>query len=583
MKLTLLFSAIFIAGGLHAQLYVAPSAKNDSYIYVKDRPLFVQNEVELHENRSESTQASIYLRKKAQLIQSSPVENKGEGKISVFQKGTSNAYDYNYWSLPVKVKEDKNYQVNDFIFEPISKTESRKSVLTSSLNGSSSPLTISKQWIYSFSGTGYSNWQFAGAHFDLLPGEGFTMKGVDGISDRVIEDELVNAGAAQTYDFRGIPNSGNISLAIAKDQILLVGNPYPSALNLDQFLIENKATTGIAYFWDSEKNGNSHMLSDYEGGYGTYSPGAGIYVPAIFRKYPDGSETGNVGNDYNRKLSPIGQGFMVIGKESGNILFTNQQRKYQKEEAGISQFKGKTETNGISSVRLNVEMDSTFTRQLVLALRNDSTLKEDHAMDARNLDNPPSDISWDIEEENFVINVLPAQEKDLIPLFVSLDKNTSLQFSVAELSNFNPDRLLLYDAKDDLYYGIKTGYLKMNLPKGEYRNRFFITFIEKLPVSAPAPEAKESAVSKPQNVLLNTVDIFQNNAQERLEVKILYESSFSNIRLYDLNGKLIFFQNFKEKQKEYYLPTGKLSSSIYIVKVDTSDNRELTKKVTVKN
>ncbi len=582
MKLPLLFSAIFITGSLYSQLYVAPSENSDSFMYVKDRLLFVKNEVELHENRNESTEASLYLRKEAQLVQGSSGENlnKGDGKISVYQQGTSNAYDYNYWSLPVKVKGDKNYQLNDFIFEPMGQTESRKSALTSSLNGSASPLTISQKWIYAFSGTEYSNWQYAGDHFDLLPGEGFSMKGVDGINNRVIEGNAINQGAAQTYDFRGMPNSGNIELPVAKDQILLVGNPYPSAMNLDMFLLENTATTGIAYFWDSRKNGDSHMLSDYEGGYGTYSPGAGIYLPAIFKKYPTGTETGNTGNLYDRKFCPIGQGFMVIGKENGKIWFTNQQRFYQKEEAGISQFKSQLEN--IASLRLNIEMDSSFTRQLALALRSDATLKEDHAMDARNLDNPPSDISWDIEGENFVINVLPAKEKDLIPLFISLHKNTALRFSVGEITNFNPDRLLLYDARDELYYGIKSGSLKMELPAGDYRNRFYITFIDKLPVAETPPEVNYP-VSKPKNVLLNSIDIFQNNNEERLEVKILYESSFSNIRLYDLNGKLIFNQNFKEKQKEYYLSTGKLSSAVYIVKVTTSDNKELTKKVNIKN
>ncbi|AVR46738.1 hypothetical protein C7S20_16510 [Christiangramia fulva] len=582
MKLPLLFVVIFISSGLYAQLYVAPSKNSDSYLYVRDRVIFVKNELNLQENREDETSASIYLRKDAQLVQGSEnnLPNPGEGKISVYQKGTSNAYDYNYWSLPVR-RNGSNSQLNDFIYEPMGKTKSRKSRLTNSLNGSSSPLTISRKWIYSFSGIDYSNWQYAGENFDLLPGQGFTMKGVEGVNNSVIEGQIINSGSAQVYDFRGIPNNGQIDLPISKDQILLVGNPYPSTLNLDLFLTENTATTGIAYFWDSGKDVNSHMLSDYEGGYGTYSPGASLYVPAIFQKYLEGKDTGNTGEVYGRKFSPIGQGFMVIGKENGKLFFGNNQRAYQKEDKDLSQFKSPIRI--IPSLKINVEMDSSYTRQLALAFRNDSTLKEDHAMDARNLDAAISDISWDIDGENFVINVLPAKEKDLIPLFISLNKATSLNISVSELSNFNPDRILIFDTKEDLYYGIKTGYFQMSLPAGDYRNRFYLTFVENLPAEEILKEGKKISVSKPKNVLLNSIDIFQNNAEERLELKILYSTDFSNIQLYDLNGKLIFRQNFKEKQKEYYLPTGKLSSSVYIVKVKTTDNKELTKKITVKN
>ena len=46
--------------------------------------------------------------------------------------------------------------------------------------------------------------------------------------------------------------------------------------------------TGIAYFWDSKENGNSHYLDDYMGGYGAFSPvdpcTEGIYEPPVFKK-----------------------------------------------------------------------------------------------------------------------------------------------------------------------------------------------------------------------------------------------------------------------------------------------------------
>ncbi|WP_299156758.1 hypothetical protein [uncultured Christiangramia sp.] len=270
MKHTLLFLLIFSAGSVFAQLSITSSAEAEHYVYVQNRLLYVEKEISIDQKDSAS-RAGIYLRNNAGLLQGESDSNKntGTGKLSVYQRGTSSGYDYNYWSLPVAVRSTEQSLV-DYIFAPKDVLNSDKASLISDLNGKSDPLQISNRWLYAFSGTGYSNWQYLGNQFDLLPGEGFSMKGVNGFNLSTIKSEAINPGNAQLYDFRGIPNNGLIEIPIKKDQILLIGNPYPSLFDLDRFLLENKATTGIAYFWDSKAEVNSHYLSDYVGGYGTY-------------------------------------------------------------------------------------------------------------------------------------------------------------------------------------------------------------------------------------------------------------------------------------------------------------------------
>ena len=584
MKLPLLFLSIFSATSLSAQLYVAPSGGSDGYIYVKDRLLYVEEDIFLKENPKKESEANIYLRKGSQLLQGSKNENqnKGTGKISVFQKGTANAFDYNYWSLPVKLPGD-NLKLSNYIHDPKGPLYSLNATLTNAVNGSSIPLNISSTWLYTFTGTNYSNWAYIGDHFDLFPGEGFTMKGVNGINMQEIEGTAVNQGNSQTYDFRGLPNDGTIELPIKKDQILLVGNPYPSALDLDKFLIENTSTTGIAYFWDSRENGNSHYLSDYEGGYGTYSPGAGFYIPPVFRKFSTGGETGQSGKYFERRISPVAQGFMVIGKKDGFIRFSNTHRIYQKEQENLSVFKNQVTER--SSMNLKIEIDSTYVQDLALVFDANSTVEEDHARDARKMNHDPANISWDISNSEFVINVRPLKDQELIPLNIDLENTAELTFYVDDLQNFNPDRVFIYDAQDDLFFSIKTGYLKIRLQEGEYANRFFVSFVEKLPGNSSADDAvsDKKAFMKPGNILLNTLDIFQNNFQQQLEIKVLYDSEIRQVRLYDLNGKLFYEQKFKYGVKDFDFPTGNLSNAVYIVKVNTADNKELTKKIGIKN
>ncbi|MFV8226879.1 T9SS type A sorting domain-containing protein [Christiangramia aquimixticola] len=584
MKYALLFFLIFSQGICFAQLHISPSAEGDSYLYVRDRLLFVEKDINLYLNKKEHTQASLYLRKQAQLLQgfNSNIPNKGNGKISVFQKGTTGSYDYNYWGLPVAVSSP-NFSLNDYIYEPITNTLSKNAKLISSLDGKASPLAISSNWIYTFSGTGYSNWQYLGKYFDLLPGEGFSMKGVDGVNLNQIEEEIINPGAAQTYDFRGLPNNGKIEISVKKDQILLLGNPYPSAIDLNKFLKDNKATTGIAYFWDSKAATNSHYVSDYVGGYGTYSPGTGQYLPPIFKRTGDGYTTGESGIYIDRKTSPIAQGFMIIGKTDGVVLFDNSHRLYAGNQKEKSVFKSSEDQ--ISLVKMNIEFSNSTKKQLILAFEDSSTMEEDHAMDARKMDYPKTDINWEIALKDYVINVRPKKEKELIPLHLSLEAEADIEFSIAEFLNFTPDRFFIYDASQDLYYGITNGALKLNLPAGDYRERFYVSYIEKLPEEVINQTDKEvpAELKKPARVLLNSIEIFQNNLEHQLEVAVLYESGLSSVGIFDLNGKLVKVENFKAGKKDFIISTYNLSNAVYIVKVRTKDNIEISKKISVKN
>jgi hypothetical protein len=51
-------------------------------------------------------------------------------------------------------------------------------------------------------------------------------------------------------------------------ELVLTGNPYPSAIDLS-FLLD-ATNTGIAYFLGTGQNDDSHYIADYKGGYGTF-------------------------------------------------------------------------------------------------------------------------------------------------------------------------------------------------------------------------------------------------------------------------------------------------------------------------
>ncbi len=129
----------------------------------------------------------------------------------------------------------------------------------------------------------------------------------------------------QNYVLLGKPNNGDINLPISAGNEYLVGNPYPSALDADQFIRDNGnfgsgSTTGTLYFWE-HWGGGSHILSEYQGGYATYTLAGG--VPAA------SSGTSGTATKTPKRYIPVAQGFFVTSSNSGTIKFNNGQRVFQ--------------------------------------------------------------------------------------------------------------------------------------------------------------------------------------------------------------------------------------------------------------
>ncbi len=231
--------------------------------------LFVQGPIDLEKNNGRNeTEASIYLRKEAQLIQGSTEisKNAGNGVLSVFQEGTRNAYDSNYWASHMGTDLPGNGLFGiDMLYATETETKSSRSGSMNALDGSVSPLLISIRWIYTFSGTKYADWKHVGNSTEVPAGVAFTIKGVNGKDLTTVNGRPNNPGSQQRYDFRGKPHNGEINLPVSQGAKTPIGNPYPSALDLSLFLLENSGTgtlqsncynaitrknaiTGIAYF-----------------------------------------------------------------------------------------------------------------------------------------------------------------------------------------------------------------------------------------------------------------------------------------------------------------------------------------------
>lgn len=589
MKAKIVFLILLVAGFLFQNtangqnMYV----KTGTYVFAKNAFVYIKQDLELN-----AATSNFYLRQDGQLIQATTGfgANKGVGNLSVFQEGTVNNYQYNYWCSPVGNTNSSTSTNNPFgiiQLKDISDltTSVDPTILgTGVYDGTANPFAIASYWIWKLIPTISSDWAFVGSDYTLNPGEGFTMKGTSGTNTTTVNGVQNNPGSNQRYDFRGKPNDGTIDIPVVIGKYTLTGNPYPSAMDLKLFLQEALNCTGIAYFWEHDKTINSHYLADYQGGYGTYSPGADVYSPAVFHTY-DGA--GNVISDiaspgiiYKRRYSPIGQGFIIEGSADGNVQMKNSYRVFVKEGiANNSEFEKRANTNkstGSSStelcphIRFNTLLNNLAISQMVLAFDPLSTDGVDRAMDAASPNNGPANNYFVINNKEYVIEVVPFDIDKKIAIGFRNLAETNYKITVNEMVNISEiQNVYIHDKTAGIYFDIKNGVYDVTLPAGTNNTQYEITF--------------KNEVLGVDELVRQDFIVYQNNTTKNFTISNPLQKEITFCGLYDMAGKLIFSKKKLGIDTLYEFSTANLVDGIYIVKLATNDKVESGIKIIVIN
>ncbi len=625
MKHLLLFALSLTTAVSFSQLYVTPNTttNTDSYVYVSNEILFVEQDVNLVVNTNNAaTEASIYLRNDGQLIQgASASNNAGTGLLSVYQNAPDDdAWDYTYWCSPVGnpagAAGSTNFGIGR-VYDVQTVTQSTVSLTTGAYNGIISPMTISTRWLYKHDTPGTeaeAHYTAIGTGNNVPAGFGFIMKG------------LGTTNHDQNYDFRGRPNNGSFSIPVGtgfdvngNPYWTLTGNPYPSALDL-AMVVNNNAMVNSIRFWEQDRTINSHYYSAARFGYGSWVPAggaAGTYTAATISRwdssgntYPGGTSSGL---SIQRRYAPIGQGFLIVGDgvTGGNATIDNSMRVFVKEgAANLSEFRN-PEDNG-SAVANNEDSDSgaviigddnsdnpiyqegywpqirlvtvfgdSHSREMVLLFNEDSTDGYDHGMDALHPMDASSESYFPIGEDynrlKYVIETVPFEMSKQIPFAVTLDRQYKVLIESIEVINFY-EHAFIWDRVENTYqeitYGQEAGFI---LPAGEYDNRFFIVFRGE----RAAIENSDGTIET--NKILASVDFFQNNPAKQLEVTNPEGYNIVTAQFFDMAGKLVFNQANVGDNKKFTFPTGNLSDGVYLVKLTTDSNVAIDYKMIIHN
>ena len=577
----------------NAQLTV----RNNAYVFATDVVVYVEDDVNLTE-----TNSTFYLRDEAQLLQGpGNTGNSGLGRLSVYQEGNVDNFAYNYWCSPVgnvnaNTVGNRTFIPNTNFYDVVDLTNSNLAgYTTSNYNGTSAPLNIEQYWLWKYNpGTAYSEWDYVGQSGFVDAGYGFTMKGV--------------IGGNQQYDFRGKPNEGEISTAVGLGQETLIGNPYPSALDALAFIHDPNNVplldSATLYYWDHDPTANSHVLVEYRGGYGTYTIDitgtTETYTPPTYDTYNADGTLNTVGGASTsgkiaRRYIPIGQGFMVRGLIAGNLLTSDSHRVFYRESAAESEFFRSASQNtnvnsnqdnsgiqyndqGLSIVpsdfkrfRLNIDFNDTYTRQLVQNFHYTATPNEDYGLESKIYQVLDSDIYWPQNGDKYVAQANAYDLNLAIPLELKLQQQQLIRFRIFDVQNFETNQpIYVHDIENDTYVNLQNQNFEINLPAGDYSNRFEITFVE-------------AATLSTEEFTDNSFNVLQNNNTSELIVLNPKKLDIESIKLYDVSGKLIFDKIVKANNDRLSYSTKNLSDGVYLVQTTLSNSNITTKKVIVSN
>ena len=149
------------------------------------------------------------------------------------------------------------------------------------------------------------------------------------------------------------------------------------------------------------------------------------------------------------------------------------------------------------------------------------------------------------------------------------DDEISIEIDEWNLSN---QRVYLYDKLTDKDYPLHNEKAIINLEKGKYSGRFFITFSKK----------KEQILDIDNNFLSDKVSIFYKESTK--EINIIHNNNFniSKVELYSILGQKINSWKYKNNNNgDLKLKISSISKSVYLCKITTNKGK-ISQKIILK-
>ena len=490
----------------------------------------------------------------ASLVQNNNVVNSGNIIYIRETAPTVRVSDYTYWSTPVA---------------PIK--------LAGSGGISYQPSSLAGGIFYSFTNnTTSSFWQSASASTVMELGKGYIIRGpISGIPP---------TPGTLIAKFEGVPNNGNITAAsgIVGNRSYLVGNPYPSAIYADKFLVDNKtALFGTLYFWTrkteigtSVSNPGSGTFAYSSDDYATYNltggVGTGVGTRALSNQVNGTRPSGEIA---------AGQGFFATslqGIPSGtNIIFNNQMRiGLNDTKLNNSQFfrtskSNSKSTSGIEKNRiwLNLTNFGGAFKQLLVGYITGATNEYDSSYDGYTFSANQYINFYSVLDNNALTiqgRALPFNENDTVPLGYVSSLIGEFSISIDEVDgDLKSKDIFIEDKILNIIHDLKVAPYTFSTVTGTFNDRFVLRYTTATLATTD----------------FDKIEAALTIAKDRNELKIKSAVEvIKRITIFDLQGKKVFDKS-NINDLEFRSSTISLFKQVGIVKVTLTSGQVMSKKV----
>ena len=363
--------------------------------------------------------------------------------------------------------------------------------------------------------------------------------------------------------FLGVPFNGTIKYPLAFTNEThgynLVGNPYPSNLDIENLYDSNAAKINATfYFWDNRGNTEfTQQGSGYNGdNYAKYNAAADTGVGSGVKARGISEANGRVPNRYVK----VGTGFLVQAKSADQTLdFNNGMRNSDNSSPG---FLGKSNQNGDKDrywLTLKTPTEMEFMTAVVYLANGSKAIGPEDTETFGGSD----DIFTVVDDKNLAI-----QGRDQ---FEDTDKlNLGLSFF-----NTGTYTISIYD-KEGIFTNGQSIYLKdkftgtiTNLSQGSY------TFETNKGVT----EGRFEIIYKPETVLVTDSKVKDGIVVYRDSVNFVVQAPkiIATVEVYDLSGKLITI--VKAINRQAVLDASFFTKGMYVLRIKTVEGEITNKKI----
>lgn len=346
-----------------------------------------------------------------------------------------------------------------------------------------------------------------------------------GVAIRASNTHSSTVPTAFSGTFTGVPNNGNISFTLATDatngyNYNLVGNPYPSTIDVTAFLDGNRNVAGTVYFY-------THSLT---------MDTAGLFPQGT--NYSSRNSSGyTVSTHVNGDLHPIpsvpngtiqvGQGFIVKSETGGAVTFTNAMRTGNNDNQLLR-------TTEIEKHRiwLNLKTDTgTDINQMMVGYIEGATQGVDSDFDGLLFGCIGSSLSSKLDGANYGIQgrSLPFASNDVVPLAFKASAVGNYMISLTNTDGLfaGSQDIFVRDNLMGIDHNIKVSPYTFTSDAGIFDSRFELVYTQALGIPST-------------DFTPNSVIVYKNTDWFHVNTKGI---TMKEIQVYDVLGRLIFKQS----------------------------------------